>query len=71
MNNEKIKTMLISDIEFLYNGKKAAFCPIGTYVVGYANDAHTFKTIDEAISAKVFDGKSLVDIWNTVLPQIS
>ncbi len=71
MNDVTMKSMLKSDIEFIYNGKAAAFCPIGVYVVGYSGDENTFKDIDSAINAKVFDGKSLVEIWEDVLPQIS
>ena len=40
-------------------------------VVGYDYEGHQFNTIDEAMEAKVFDGKSLVDIWDEVFPQIS
>ena len=29
------------------------------------------QTIDEAMEAKVFDGKSLVDIWDEIFPQVS
>ncbi len=71
MNREEIKKFLNSDIEFYYNNKGAAFLPIGVYVVGYDNQGLEYNTLDEAIDAKVFDGKSLVDIWDIILPQIS
>ncbi len=71
MSNTSIKKMLKSDIEFVYNGKNAAFCPIDVFIVGFSGDENTFNDIDSAINARVFDGKSLVDIWDIVLPQIS
>lgn len=71
MNRDEIKKYLISDIDFYHNEKGAAFCPIGVYVVGYDNEGVEFATLDEAMDAKVFDGKSLVEIWDDVLPQIS
>ena len=71
MTREEIKKFLNSDIEFYYNDKGAAFLPIGVYVVGYDNQGLEYNTLDEAIDEKVFDGKSLVDIWDIILPQIS
>ena len=71
MIKEDIKKFLNSDIEFYYNGKGASFLPIGVYVVGFDNQGVEFQTLEEAIDAKVFDGQSLVDIWDIVLPQIS
>lgn len=68
-NDMKIK--LRSDIEFIYNGKNAAFCPIGIFVIGYAGDAHEYSNLEQAVNAKVFDGKSLVEIWDDILPQIT
>ena len=68
---KEIKEFLKSDIEFIYNGKNAAFCPIGVYVIGFSGEENTFDTLGAAINAKVFDGKSLVDIWDSVLPQIT
>lgn len=61
--------LLKSDIDFIYNGKNAAFCPLDVYVVGFAGQPNEYKTLDEAINAKVFDGKSLMDIWDEILPQ--
>ena len=39
-------------------------------VVGYDYEGRQFDTIDEAMEAKVFDGKSLVDIWDDIFQQI-
>lgn len=72
MTRNEIKEHLHSDIEFSYNGKWASFCPIGVFLCGYQyEDEIPYKTIDDAIDAKVFDGKSLVEIWDEVLPQIT
>ena len=68
---DNMKMYLKSDIDFMYNGKPAAFCPIGVYVVGFSGDENEFSNVEDAINAKVFDGKSLVDIWEEILPQIS
>lgn len=71
MTRDDIKKHLYTDREFYHNGKHAAFCPIGVFVVGYDNQGQDFATLDEAIDAPVFDGQSLVDIWPLVYPQIS
>ena len=71
MNREEIKAQLYTDLEFVYNSKGAAFCPIGVYVIGYDNEGEAFDTLDAAIDAKVFDGKSLIDIWDEIYSQIS
>lgn len=71
MTREQIKNQLYTDLEFIVNGKGAAFCPIGVYVVGYDKKGKEFETLDEAMDAKVFDGQSLVDVWDQIYPQIS
>lgn len=66
----EIKKYLDTDLEFTYNGRGA--CILSSIcVVGYDYEGQQFNTIDEAMEAKVFDGKSLVDIWDKVFPQIS
>ena len=71
MNRDEIKGYLNTDREFMYHGKGAAFCPLDSFVVGFDGEGKGFKTLDDAIDAKVFDGKSLLEIWNEVYPQIS
>lgn len=71
MKIQVIKNILKSDIEFIYNGKGAAFCPLDVYAVGYEGEPNEFTNIDEAINAKVFDGKSLLDIWDDISSQFS
>ncbi|MDN3290898.1 hypothetical protein [Streptococcus sp.] len=70
MTKDEIKKYLETDLEFTYNGRGACFLS-SICVVGYDYEGQQFDTIDEAMKAKVFDGKSLVDIWEEVLPQIS
>ena len=67
MNRNDIKKYLNTDIEFVYHGKGAAFCPLNTFVVGFDGEGRDFKTLDEAIDAKVFDGKSLVEFGMTFI----
>ena len=70
MNRNEIKNYLYTDREFVYHGKGAAFCPLSVYVVGFDGEGKEFQTLDEAIDAKIFDGKSLLEIWDEVYPQI-
>ena len=69
MRTKEMEYLLKSDIDFIYNGKGAAFCPLEKYVVGFAGQPNEFKTLKEAINAKVFDGKSLLEIWDEISPQ--
>ena len=61
----EIKKYLDKDLEFNYNSRGACFLS-SICVVGYDYEGQQFDTIDEAMEAKVFDGKSLVDIWGAV-----
>ena len=66
---DEIKKYLDKDLEFNYNSRGACFLS-SICVVGYDYEGQQFDTIDEAMEAKVFDGKSLVDIWDEVFPQV-
>ena len=70
MKKEEIKKYLDTDLEFNVNGRGACFLS-SIYVVGYDYEGHQSNTIDQAMEAKVFDGKSLVDIWDEIFPQVS
>ena len=70
IKKEEIKKYLDTDLEFTYNVRGACFLS-SICVVGYDYEGQQFNTIDEAMEAKVFDDKSLVDIWDKVFPQIS
>ena len=67
---EEIKKYLDTDLEFNLNGRGACFLS-SICVVGYDYEGQQFDTIDEAMESKVFDGKSLVDIWDEIFPQVS
>ena len=70
MKKEEIKKYLDTDIEFNVNGLGACFLS-SICVVGYDYEGQQFDIIDEAMEAKVFDGKSLVDIWDEIFPHVS
>ncbi|MGS4811182.1 hypothetical protein [Streptococcus sp. Z554] len=69
MKKEEIKKYLDTDLEFNVNGRGACFLS-SICVAGYDYEGHQFDTIDQAMEAKVFDGKSLVDIWDDIFQQI-
>ena len=69
IKKEEIKKYLDTDLEFNVNSRGACFLS-SICVVGYDYEGHQFDTIDEAMEVKVFDGKSLVDIWDEVFPQV-
>lgn len=67
MKQDKLKNKILSltqDIEFEYNGKHGAICPFNEHNIhiGFDGDDVECKSIDEAMSSKVFDGKSLSEI---------
>ena len=70
MKKDEIIKYLYTDLEFNVNCQGACFLS-SICVVGYDYEGHQFDTIDEAMEAKVFDGKSLVDIWDEIFPQVS
>ena len=70
MKKDEIKKHLDTDFEFNVNGRGACFLS-SIYVVGYDYEGHQSNTIDQAMEAKVFDGKSLVDIWDEIFLQVS
>ncbi len=49
--------------EFTYNGKDAIISVFDDIVIGFLGDEKTFKTIYKGFNDKIFDGKSLVEIW--------
>ena len=69
MTKDEIKKYLETDLEFTYNGRGACFLS-SICVVGYDYEGQQFDTIDEAMEANVFDGRSLVYIWDDIFQQI-
>ena len=49
--------------EFTYNGKDAIVSVSDDIVIGFLGEEKTFKTIYNGFNDKMFDGKSLVEIW--------
>ena len=49
--------------EFTYNGKDAIVSVSDDVVVGFLGEEKTFKTIYKGFNDKIFEGKSLVEIW--------
>lgn len=70
MKKDEIIKYLDTDLEFNVNGRGA--CLLSSIcAVGYDYEGHQFNAVDEAMEAIVFDGKSIVDIWNEIFPQVS
>lgn len=71
MNIQKLKKIILSftqDIEFDFNGIHCSICPINAkrIILCYNGISKTYKSIDEAMSSTLFDGKSLSDICEQV-----
>lgn len=61
----------VADVSFNYNGKSAGIFPevrdsVPTYVVCFGDDEKKYSDIDEVMSDKFFDGKSLAEIAEIV-----
>lgn len=61
----------VADVSFNYNGKSAGIFPevhdsIPTYVVCFGDEEKVYSDIDEVMSDKFFDGKSLAEIAEIV-----
>ncbi|MCI8992292.1 MAG: hypothetical protein HFG80_06130 [Eubacterium sp.] len=60
-----------NDVSFNYNGKSAGIFPkvhdsISIYVVCFGDEEKEYSDIDEVMSDKFFDGKSLAEIAEIV-----
>lgn len=67
MKIQVLKKLILSftqDIEFDLNGTHCSICPINSkrIILCYNGISKTCKSIDEVMSSKVFDGKSLSEI---------
>lgn len=52
--------------EFSYNKKDAIISVSNDIIVGFLGDEKTFDNIDDAFYYKIFDGKSLYEIWKEI-----
>ena len=72
MSIDTIKNRLdemCSHILFDYNGKGCGIDPLSRdrrYDMWYGNETYTAKSIDEAVTVPLFDGKSLKDIVDKI-----
>lgn len=67
MNAKELRNLidtLAYDIEFDYKGVHGSICPINRNNIGlaYRGETADCNSVDEAMSNKLFDGKSLNDI---------
>lgn len=67
MKPEQLRDLIKSlayDIEFCYNGMGGAICPINAKCIeiGYGDFFETYTDIDAAMTAKIFNGKSLEQV---------
>ena len=70
MSADEIRHELVyewNDVEFIYNGKRSGVTSevhdyIPTFTMWYGNKEKEYSDIDEVMSDKFFDGKSLAEI---------
>ncbi|MCI8569724.1 MAG: hypothetical protein HFH39_11720 [Lachnospiraceae bacterium] len=61
----------VNDVEFIYNGKRSGIIPqfetsTPTFLVWYGDVEKVYSDIDDVMSDKFFDGKSLAEIAEIV-----
>lgn len=74
MSADELRRELIyewNDVEFIYNGKRSGvtsevYDSIPTFSVWYGEKEKEYSDIDEVMSDKFFDGKSLAEIAEIV-----
>lgn len=57
---------LIVSVNFDYNGYSCGVDPLGgsKYNMWYGDNDVTVDSVENVLNAKIFDGKSLIDIWD-------
>lgn len=73
---KKIISSCMDEIYFSYNGKSAGACAEvtsykPTFTLWYGNDTKEFDNIDDVMSSRFFDGKSLNELANVVEIEIA
>lgn len=72
MSKKEICDFLITDAEFIIDGRNCAICPFEhVCLIGNGEEEFAFETAEEAVDAPVFNGKSVIDLWDIIYPQIS
>lgn len=61
-------TKLVSHITFYYNGYACGIDPLSRnlYEVWCGDDAFSVSSVDEVLNDELFNGRSLIDIWDDV-----
>lgn len=59
---------LTSHVLFDYNGFSCGIDPLSRskFVMWYGDNDFTAESVDEVLTTKFFDGKSLIDIWDDI-----
>lgn len=59
---------LVSHITFYYNGYACGIDPLSRnlYEVWCGDDSFSVSSVDEVLNDELFDGRSLIDIWDDV-----
>jgi hypothetical protein len=67
MTRDQLKDLLWQDFDFVYAGKDGSVCPFSDAIsVTFDGNTQDFADIDAAMTAPMFDGKSL----NEIAPEI-
>lgn len=71
MNKSKLKKIILSftqDVLFSYKGKEYCINPFNEkkFEIGTQSKVYEFNSIDELLSANIFDGRSLNDISDEI-----
>lgn len=71
MNAQDIKNLIVSivqDVVFEYNNKTCCINPYNKhkFELGYGNKVKTYNDIDDLMNDKIFKGKSLYDIAESI-----
>ena len=67
MTRDQLKELLWQDVDFVYKNQDCSFCPVQGFWVTYGKDSRQFFDVDAAIDEPMFDGKSLLEVWDDVL----
>ena len=59
------------DVVFYVDNKLSSVCPLSKVIVTFGEVRNSFSSMEEAIHFKMFDGKSILDLWDIIYPQIS
>ena len=72
MNIKEISDFLNTDVVFDIGDRHCGICPFDDVCyIGNGIETLSFETVEEAITSPVFDGKSVLDLWEVIFPQIS